>query len=223
MANPVTYSFIAADTTYVCVAQTTADGGALTLNGTGVDATSTYLLNNPRVWLTGSGFERPVSITSDGTTSGVDFTISGKNIRGEDVTETIAGPVVGTVETDAFFYLIDSVTVDAALATSCSVGIGTTGQSQWYKVDYQLTPVNIGLGVAVTAGTINWTARQTTYNVEDAEPPSTAISDNSDPSMVSQTVSRQGNYVIPFGATRLVINSSTDGALTFDIYQAGIV
>lgn len=222
MAYPVTYTWAAASVAYVSALQTAAGSGALLINGSGADALSAGATSS-RVWLRGSGFERTISITSTGNLSGVNFTIVGEDIRGNAVTETRVGPNNNTVYTTAYFYKVTSVSVDAAVGTAVSLGIGTTGQSQWYKVNYQLTPVNIGLGVTVTAGTINWTVRQTTYNVETAEPPSTAIIDHSDTNMVSQTVSRQGNYVIPFGATRLVVNSSTNGALVFNIYQAGIV
>lgn len=222
MVYPVTYTFAAPDKTYICASQTTASSGSLTLNGSGVDANSAAK-NNPRVWLTGSGFERTVSITSAGTVSGVNFTVTGANIRGSTFSETIAGPNATTVYTTNYFYLITGVTVNGTLSTATSVGIGTTGQSQWYTVDYQKTPTNMGLGVTVAATDLTWTIKQTTYNVQTAEPPSYAIINHSDASMVSQTVSRQGNYAFPFGATRCIISGSSTGSLVFNIYEAGIV
>lgn len=222
MANPVTYTFSGADTDYVCVAQTRSSAGSLTLNGAGADAMSA-LKNNPRVWLTGSGFERTVSITSAGTVSGLTFTVTGKNIRGESVTAAITGPAATTVESTYYFYLISDVSVNGTLSTSTSVGIGTTGRSQWYKVDYQLTPVTIGLGITTSGTDATWTVVQTTYNVEDGEPPANAIINHPDSTLVAQTVSRQGNYSVPFGATRCQISASTGGSVVFDLYQAGIV
>lgn len=220
MARPTRYTWIAPDDDYICLLQTRTGAGILVINGAGWDQNSP---NSQRVWLRGTGTERTVSITSTGDLHLVNFTIVGFDIRGNAVTETLSGPNNNTVFTTAYFNEITSVSTSATIATAAMVGIGTTGRTQWFCVDYQLTPVNIGLGVSVTAGTINWTVEQTTWNVQDAEPPSTGIIDNSDPNMVSQTVSRQGNYVLPFGATRLKVNSSTDGALYFDIYQAGIV
>jgi len=85
-----------------------------------------------------------------------------------------------------------------------------------------ITPVNIGLGVNVS-GTINWTVRQTTENPQTSEPATTDVIDHSDTNLVAQTVTRQGNYAMPFGGCKLVVNSSSGGSLTFDIYQAGIV
>lgn len=222
MAYPVTYTFASANTTYVCALQQRVGAGALTLNGSGVDATSTYLLNNPRVWLRGSGFERTISLTSGGNLSGVSFTITGKDIRGNAVTETRAGPNANTVYTTAYFYEVNTVSVSATIASDVSVGIGTTGRSQWFKVDYQLTPVSIGLGVTVSGTDLTWTIVQTTYNVEDGEPAANSIINNADSNLVSQTTSRQGNYVIPFGATRCNVSASTSGNLVFNIYQAGI-
>lgn len=222
MVYPTTYTFASADTDYICASQVRTGAGALTLNGTGVDKMSTYLLNNPRMTLTGSGFERTVSLTSSGNISALNFTITGKNIRGEAVTETRSGPNSNTVYTTALFYEVNTVSVSATVGTAVEVGIGTTGNSQWYKVDYNITPVSIGLGITVSGTDLTWTVTQTTYNVEDGEPPAHAIINNADTNLVNQTTSRQGNYVIPFNACRCQVSASTDGNLTFDIYQAGV-
>lgn len=223
MAYPVTYTFASANTTYVCAAQTRVGSGTLTLNGSGVDATSTYLLNNPRMTLTGSGFERTISLTSGSNLSGVNFTIAGKDIRGAALSETIAGPSTNTVYTTNYFYEVDSITADATVGSNVSAGIGTTGRSQWYCVDYNLTPVNIGLGITVSGTDLTWTMVQTTQNVQTAEPAANSIINISDTNLVSQTTSRQGNYVIPFNACRCNISGSTSGNLTMNIYQAGLV
>lgn len=222
MAYPVTYTFASVDTSYICAAQQRVGSGVLVLNGTGVDKTSTYLLNNPRMTLTGSGFERTVSLTSTGNLSSINFTITGKDIRGAALTETRVGPNNNTVYTTAYFYEVDTVSVDATVGTNVSLGIGTTGRSQWYIVDYLLTPVNIGLGVTVSGTDLTWGIVQTTYNVQTAEPAANSIINNADTNLVNQTTSRQGNYVIPFGACRCQITASTSGNLVFNIYQAGI-
>lgn len=222
MSYPTVYTFAAASAAYICALQTTAASGSLTLNGTGVDTTSTYLLNSPRMTLSGSGFERTVSLTSTGNLSGVNFTITGKDIRGAALTETRVGPNSNTVYTTAYFYEVDTVTVDAAVGTAVSVGIGTTGRSQWYKIDYQLTPVNVGLGVTVSGTDLTWTIVQTMYNVSTAEPAANSIINNSDTNLVSQTTSRQGNYAFPAAATRCQVSASTNGSLVFNVNQAGV-
>ncbi len=222
MAYPITYTFQPAANGYICAAQQRVGAGALTINGTGLDVNSAAI-NNPRVWLTGSGFERTVSLTSSGTTSGVNFTITGTNIRGAAVTETIAGPVVNTVYTTNYFYQINSITTSATLGTNVSIGIGTTGRSQWCKVDYNLTPVSIGLGLTPSGTDLTYTVVQTTYNVETAEPPAAAILNNADSALVNATTATQGNYVVPFGAFRANVTASSGGSLVFNIYQAGVV
>lgn len=217
MAKPVRYTYAASSTTYVATGQTLGAAGSLTIDGTGAEVSPTR-----RMRLTGSGFARPITLTSTGNISGVNFTITGTDIRGAALVEVIAGPNNNTVSTTGLFYSVTSIAANGAVGTATSAGIGSTGKSQWFKVDYQLTPVNLGLGVAVT-GTINWTIQQTTANVETAEPVAAEIIAHPDTNLVAQTVSRQGNYAFPFGATQLVVNSSTGGSLTFDIYQAGIV
>lgn len=216
MAKPVRYTYAASSTTYVATAQTLGAAGNMTIDGSGAQVSPTR-----RMTLTGSGFARPITLTSTGNISAVTFTITGTDIRGAALVEAISGPNNNTVSTTGLFYTVTNIAANGAVGTATSAGIGTTGKSQWYKVDYQLTPVAIGLGVAVSS-TINWTVQQTTANVETAEPTSAEIIVHPDATLVAQTVSRQGNYAFPFGATQLVVNSSTGGSLTFDIYQAGI-
>ena len=217
MAIPKRLTFAAASTTYIALAQTLAGAGDMILNGTGAEVSPTR-----RMRLTGSGFARVVTLTSTGNISGVNFTITGTDIRGAALTETIAGPNNNTVSTTGNFYSVTSISANGAVGTNTSAGIGNTGVSQWVQVDYQLTPANIGLGVNVT-GTINWTIRQTTANAQTSEPIAAEVLDHPDTNLVAQTVSRQGNYAFPFGYFKLVVNSATGGSLTFDSYQAGIV
>lgn len=217
MAKPIRYTFAGASTTYVATAQTLGAAGNMTLDGSGSQVSPTR-----RMTLTGSGFARTISLTSTGNISGVNFTITGTDIRGAALVEVLAGPNNNTVYSTGLFYTVTSIAANGAVGTATSAGIGTTGKSQWYKINYQITPVAIGLGVAVT-GTINWTIQQTTADVEASEPVAAEIISHPDTNLVAQTVSRQGNYAFPFGATQMVINSSTTGSLTWDIYQAGIV
>lgn len=219
MALPVRYTFAASSTTYVATAQTLGAAGNLTIDGTGAGV---QVSPTRRMTLTGSGFARPITLTSTGNISAVTFTITGTDIRGAALVEAISGPNNNTVSTTGLFYTVTNIAASAAVGTATSVGIGTTGKSQWRTVDYQLTPVNIGLGIAVTS-TINWTVQQTTANVQTSEPVAAEIVAHPDTTLVSQTVSRQGNYAFPFGAFQLVVNSSTGGSLTFDAYQAGIM
>lgn len=216
MAYPIRYNFIASSTTYVAAAQTLAGAGNMVLDGSGSEVSPTR-----RMRLTGSGFSRPITLTSTGNISGVNFTITGTDIRGAALVEVLAGPNNNTVSTTGNFYSVTSISANGAVSTATSAGIGSTGVSQWTKVNYQIAPTNIGLGINVT-GTINYTAQQTTANVETAEPAAAEIQNHYDASLVSQTASKQGNYNFPFGAYRLLINSSTGGSLTFDSYQAGI-
>lgn len=221
MSVPTRYTFIAADTAYVCASQTLGAAGSLTINGTGADGMFTP--SRVRLTVGSPGFERTISLTSAANLSAINFTVTGTDIRGAAITQTIAGPNVNTVYTTSFFYSVTSVTANAAVGSAVTVGIGTTGRSQWYRMNYQVTPVSIGLGITVTNTDLTWTVVQTTYNVELAEPAANSIINNSDTNLVAQTTSRQGNYVVPFGAFRCNIASSTAGSLVFDIYQAGIV
>lgn len=218
--RPTTYTFVAADVAYVCALQTRVGAGAFLINGTGSDQN----FPNTIMRLTGSGFARPISLTSTGNISGVNFTISGFDIRGNPLTETIAGPSNNTVHTTANFYIVNSVTTSGTVGTNTSLGIYSTGVSQWYCMDYLANPASVGLGIVVVSATINWTVQQTTYNVQAAEPIAAAILPHPDTTLVAQTVTRQGNYDAPFDACQVVVNSSSGGGnLVVNIFQTGVV
>lgn len=213
MARPKTYSWPAPDDNGICLAQTTAGAGALAINGALLDAPAT-MQGVSRVVL--PGIQRVVSITSGADVSGVDFTITGTDLRGAAVTETIAGPVATTVETTAEFHTITSVTVDGALGDAASVGTGTTGMTTWFIFDYWVTPFSVSLQASVT-DTINYTVNTTNDDVEsDTTPAVTAVS-----GMAGATGDTADDLVAPWRAVQATVNSSTDGALSLFILQAG--
>ena len=78
----------------------------------------------------------------------------------------------------------------------------------------------VSLQVNVT-GTANWTVQQTLDNVFDSTVTPVWF-DHPDTNMVSQTVSRQGNYAYIPRAVRLKLNSGS-GSAALTIVQAGIL
>lgn len=72
----------------------------------------------------------------------------------------------------------------------------------------------------VVSGTASWTIQQTLDDPFDATATLNWF-DHPDVNLVSQTVSRQGNYAYVPAAVRLVLNSGS-GSATITIIQAGI-
>ena len=215
MPRPRTYNWPAPDADGICLAQQTAGAGAFTINGALLDLPATMQASR-RVVL--PGIQRTVSITCAADISGVDFTIVGTDLRGNAVTETLAGPdtTPTTVETTAQYHTITSITVDGAVGTNTTIGTGTTGQTNWFTLDYYITPFNVGLGVVV-ANTINYTVQYTFDDVQTDTSPSVFAH----PDLGSKTATLDGNIAFPCLAVHLLVNSSTDGSLTFTVAQAG--
>lgn len=208
-----TYNYIAKDTAYIAALQTLGAAGNMVINGTGLDQ------NSPtgRVLMTGV-FERKISLTSTGNISGVNFTIYGRDIRGNSITETIAGPNNNTVLTTGYFFQVDRIATNGAVGTNTSAGIDI-GRSNWMKFDNFNQPVDGSVIITVT-GTINYTV---VYTGDDVEINSSPITINHpDSAVVNATAQGTGNFAFPCNASRIEINSSTNGTLTGNYYQAGI-
>lgn len=212
--RPAVFTFPAADADGICLSQTTSGAGAVVMNGVLVDKTR---INSGVTIVTLPGIQRVVSITSAADLSAVDFTITGTNLLGAAVTETLAGPNATTVSTTAQYHTITSVTADAAVGSAVTLGTGSTGTSGWWTASTYAQPTNIGMAMVIT-GTIDVTVQNTMDDVQtDASP--TAFGH---PDMTNLTASAVANYAYPPGAIRMVVNSSSGGAADFTIIQAGM-
>jgi len=104
----------AADADSICQSQTPAGGGEqdLTINGanaSGGVATFTAA--------------RKVTVASAGTDDGRTFTITGTDVNGDALVETLAGPDTATVTTTGYFRTVTQVTVDDDTAGAITVGM----------------------------------------------------------------------------------------------------
>jgi len=104
----------AADADSICQSQTPAGGGEqdLTINGanaSGGVATFTAA--------------RKVTVASAGTDDGRTFTITGTDVNGDALVETLAGPDTATVTTTGYFRTVTQVTVDDNTAGAITVGM----------------------------------------------------------------------------------------------------
>lgn len=102
----------------IAALQTTAGAANLVLTaGTGV--TSVIINGQTRLQF---DVPRGVSITSISDLTGVNFTISGYDVYGQPMTQTLAGGNTATVTTKKAFYQIVSIAASGAIAANVSVG-----------------------------------------------------------------------------------------------------
>ncbi len=95
-----------------------AGGGKLALNGNTV-------VNG--IAKTGSDAYVSFQIVSTENLSGINFTITGKEVSGLTRTEVLVGPNAGTVTSGSWFQEISAVSVDGAIAANIQIGWKTTG------------------------------------------------------------------------------------------------
>lgn len=107
----------AADADGVCQSQTPAAGGSqnLTINGAKASGgVATF------------GAARQVTVTSAGNDAGRTFVITGTDVNGDALTESLSGPNADTVTTTKHFKTVTQVTIDANSAGALTVGMNTS-------------------------------------------------------------------------------------------------
>lgn len=136
MATYIEKYWAAQDLQAVSLLQNVASPGALLLNGTYYNASSSTINFNTQ------GFVRNVSLTSVNDLSAASFTISGVQ-NNTVVSNTIAGPNNNTVYTTDSFDIISSVTVNSAV-NGIKVGTGLTG---FFPIISRLSSNNFSLTI----------------------------------------------------------------------------
>lgn len=235
MAKPVVFNWTAANTTDVCLLQTTTGAGSLVINGnltsntTGIPR-SPYASNPAGYSATFIGCSRTVSVTSTANNSGINVTITGI-LNSASKTETIAGPNNTTVYTTGLFDTVTGVSVNGATAGGgISVGSGSTGQTHWHGYDFYVPYAATTVTVAIT-GTINYTFQATLDDVNTVANPDiiagTVLPQAGNAqafvlALNSATASGFGYFNYPVRYMNILVNSSAGGSLTATFIQQGI-
>lgn len=209
MSSPIVYNWVAADDSYVAGIQTLGAPGSIIFDGTYPAQTPTSLQF--------PGFSRTITLSSADDNSGVDFTINGQR-WGINITETVTGPNAATVESINSFDTIFSITSSAAF-TNISVGIGQTGQTNWFSFDYYRTFPTMTVQAIVT-GTINYTFNSAIEDIVNLNPNLFPVIGN----MANAVDNQIGMlFLLPMRYCNFTINSSTGAAtLIATIIQEGV-
>ena len=165
--------------------------------------------------------QRQVVLGSAGNLSAIDFTITGTDEQGREISETIAGPSAGDVVTSLDFLTVTQVAVSAAVGTDVDGGSNGVGGSIPIPVDQYLAPTNIGLGLTVS-GTVDVTV-QHSFDDPFGDPSALPVwFDNDAAELVNASTNQDGNFAFPPRMLRLLTNSGT-GTAVFTVIQAGAV
>lgn len=104
------------------------------------------------------GTARLITFTSGDDLSGVNFTITGQDLLGNQLSETIVGPNTATVTSFNQYSFISSISADDDY-TDLSIGIGL-GSIRWIPLNNNITPFQYSIQVTVT-GAITYSLTQT--------------------------------------------------------------
>lgn len=208
--RPVTFDWPASDADGVALAQQLAGAGNLILNGVLVGSVQPGAA--PSVKL--PGIQRLITLISAGNLSAVNFTISGRDLYGNAVSETIAGPNANTVATTIQFHVVTSIAANAAVGSDVTAGTGNTGSTNWYVTDYWKTPFSVGYQVDIT-GTVDVDLKYTLENVQaDQTPLAFDIA-------AAIAADAAGVFSTPCRGIQADVQSTTTGSFVLTLIQAG--
>jgi len=197
----------------ICLSQTPAAAGAMTLNGALVVSGVAVMDNSRRVLITAAGNE-----------SAKTFTVTGIGANGNAVSEIITGPNATTAQSVLDYKTVTSITISAAAAGAITVGTSGVGGSRWVSFD-AFAPSFISLQCNVT-GTINYTV-QTTLNdpydpITPVAPASVVWVNSSDSAVVGATANQQSNFLFCPVYARILINSGTGSVATTFLQSSSV-
>lgn len=131
----------------ICLAQTKASAGTLTLNG--AKAGTTF------------DFARKIDIASSANIAARVFTVVGTDQNGRAITDTVTGINNSTVQTTKYFQTVTSVSVDASFsANNVTVGTSDDISTKTYPLNHY-DEIAAQVTVGLVSGTATWSIQET--------------------------------------------------------------
>lgn len=197
-----TPSFTTAVTNALATSQTLAGAGNLTLTA------STVTLTPPRF----------VTITSASNDTGITFTITGKGVSGQTLTETVTGANGGAATSTKTFSEVSSIAASGATAGAVTAGYTQSGYSAWMPLDIY-SPNQVTTISATVSGTVNYSVQYTNEDPFDTSITQTAEAHPAAAGAFTGATSSQTHSTTTLmRAVRYLINSGT-GTLRFTVTQ----
>lgn len=165
-----------------------------------------------------------VQLTSAGNLSLVNFTITGRNADGRIVSETIAGPNIGTVSTSGLFISVIKIESDDAITSDVEAGVSAPASFTTTPVILNARQSGKGFKATQTAelsggAVLTYTVEFTTSNMQDPSvTPVWQPTDNTN--LIGATATATGNIFFPVVAVRLNV-TYTSGTINFINIQDG--
>lgn len=143
----------AASANNICLSQTPAGAGDLTLNGAAVSGGVATL-----------DTQRRIGIASAGNLSARTFTVYGTNDAGVSISESLSGPNNNTVSTLQDFKTVTRISIDGAAGAALTVGTTAVGSTPWWVPNPHITAFEVAVGYELLTG-----AQTVTVEIADEE------------------------------------------------------
>lgn len=164
---------------------------------------------------------RRVLITSGGDDSTRTFLVSGTDITGNPISESVAGTNASTSYTAQDFYTVTSVKPSGAVATTVKVGTNSVA-SRMVRMDDYAANAQAALAVVVS-GTVNYSVQTSMddpgWLYSGITPQSMTWIDSSDTAVVGATATKSSTFAVVPLFVRILLNSGS-GTATLTIRQA---
>jgi hypothetical protein len=191
----------------ISVSQTPAGAGNLSITGV-LASGGVATLNHGHL----------LTVTCAGNDAGRTFTVTGTDYRGAAISEAISGADIAATVGALYFKTVTQIAVDAATAGAIIVGVDGKSVSNWYLLDRNVKPFNVGFGCDVT-GTLTYSVQHTFEDLQVADISAVNVFTHGD--VAAETTDQDGNYAYPCTAMRVIITAFTSGTLTLRAIQAG--
>jgi hypothetical protein len=165
---------------------------------------------------------RQVTIVAAGNESSNSFVVTGTNVNGDPVSETVAGPNATTATTVSYFKTVTSVTISGNAVGALTVGMTATAVSAWVRFD-DFAPSNISIQ-CVVSGSATYTLQSTLNDPNDPFSPTPLSSmswvNTSDANLVAATTTQQSNFLFAPKYARILITTTSTGSVTGTFLQS---
>ena len=222
----VTLSLAAANATVIVASNTPAAAGNLTLNGatnivTTPPSAAGGLISVTTPTITLPQARRVLVTYTAGEVAPRTLILTGGDRYGNPISETLTIPVTGTtIASQQDFLTITNVYVASAFSGPMSVGTNTTGSTQWFLAQSQITPANLSF-MFVVSGTVTSQVDVTLMNPLMPLPSGLIVPDFFQPTNMSAiTATASASLIAPLMAFRLTTTAGT-GSVRMSTVQAG--
>lgn len=165
---------------------------------------------------------RQVTITSAGNDSVNTFVVTGTDVNGAVISETITGPNATTVTTSGYFQTVTSVRISGNAVGAITVGMTNTATSARVRFD-DFAPSNISLQCNVT-GSATYTVQTSLDDPNDPFNPVAVTSmvwvNSSDANVVAATTTQQSNFLFAPRYARVVLTTTSTGSVSMTTLQS---